>query len=199
MNQFTPSLSLAYMKKWLLSLAALALLVPHPSFAQDKFRTATGQVSFYSASIIEDIDAHNKAVAAAVDISTGQVAFVVPIKAFVFKRALMQEHFNENYLESDKYPKATFTGRYTGISTAALTAGGARRIRVAGKFSLHGVTRSITAEGTLELKNGQLLVFSDFVLAPADYNIEIPRLVRDNIAKAVSVRLVVACDPQQGS
>ncbi|OGX90495.1 hypothetical protein BEN49_22615 [Hymenobacter coccineus] len=81
--------------------------------------TRAGRVSFFSTSIIEDIEARNTT-AAVLDVATGQLAFVVPIKEFVFKRTLMQEHFNENYMESEKFPRATFTGHFTGAPAATL-------------------------------------------------------------------------------
>ena len=95
----------------LLLLLVLVLGSSGRAQAQGKYLTKTGQVSFFSSAPIEDIEARNQQVAAVLDLGTGQLAFVVPIKGFVFKRTLMQEHFNENYLESDKYPKATFSGR----------------------------------------------------------------------------------------
>ncbi len=181
----------------LLVLASLA--APRPGRAQGKFMTKTGRVSFFSTSIIEDIEARNLAAAAVLDLGTGQLAFAVPIKEFAFKRTLMQEHFNENYMESEKYPRATFTGRFTGRFTgadaAAMGVAGSHTIQVEGDLTLHGVAHHLMVPGTLELKNGQLLAFAFFSVAPADYNIEIPLLVRENIAKIVSIRVALTCDP----
>lgn len=182
------------MKK-LLSVLLAVLLLPHLGWAQGKFLTRSGRVTFYSTSIMEDIEARNGAVAAVLDLGTGQVAFAVPIKDFVFKRTLMQEHFNENYMESDKYPRATFTGYLAGTVAAMQEGTGAHTVQVEGDFTLHGVTHHLTVPGTLELKNGQLLAFAFFSVAPADYNIEIPLLVRENIAKTVSIRVTLNCDP----
>ena len=174
----------------------LLLAASRPGWAQGKYLTKAGRVSFFSSSIIEDIEARNAAVAAVLDLGTGQLAFAVPVKEFVFKRTLMQEHFNENYLESDKFPKATFAGRFIGAGADAATLGvaGSHAVQVEGDLTLHGVTHRVTVPGTLELKNGQLLVFASFNVAPADYNIEIPLLVRQNIAKIVNVRVSLTCD-----
>ena len=172
----------------------LLLVASHPGWAQGKYLTKAGRVSFFSTSIIEDIEARNTAVAAVLDLGTGQLAFAVPVKEFVFKRTLMQEHFNENYMESDKFPKATFTGHFTGADMAALGVAGSHAVQVEGNLTLHGVTHRVTVPGTLELKNGQLLAFAFFSVAPADYNIEIPLLVRENIAKIVSIRMSLTCD-----
>jgi polyisoprenoid-binding protein YceI len=176
----------------------LLLLCPRAGQAQSKFMTKTGRVSFFSTSIIEDIEALNAAAAAVFDVSTGQLAFSVPVREFVFKRTLMQEHFNENYMESDKFPKATFSGRFTGADALVLGVAGPHAVQVSGDLSVHGVTRRVSVPGTLELKNGQLLAFAFFSVAPADYNIEVPRLVRENIAKIVSIRVALTCDAVGG-
>ena len=182
--------------KYLFSLlAGLWLAGAAPAHAQGKYLTKTGQVSFFSATPIEDIDARHQQVAAVVDLGTGQMAFSMLMKGFVFKRTLMQEHFNENYVESDKYPKATFAGRLVAFDAATLTTAGPHPVQVAGDLTLHGVTRKVQVPGTLELKNGRLLAEAAFPVASADYNIEIPLLVRNNIAKVISVRVALACDP----
>ncbi|MFD1470003.1 YceI family protein [Hymenobacter caeli] len=183
------------MKQFLrLLLVVLVLAAPRPGRAQGKFMTKAGRVSFFSTSILEDIEARNTAAAAVLDLGSGQLAFAVPVKEFAFKRTLMQEHFNENYMESDKYPRATFTGRFSGADAAVLGVPGSHQVQVEGELTLHGVTRHIATAGMLELKSGQLLVFAFFSVAPADYAIEIPLLVRENIAKTVSIRVSLTCD-----
>ena len=179
---------------FLLLLMGWLLAAPAHTYAQGKYLTKTGRVSFFSASPIEDIEAKNQQVAAVLDLATGQLAFALPIKGFVFKRTLMQEHFNENYLESDKYPRATFSGHFVGFDAATLATAGPHPTQAEGDLTLHGVTRRIQVPGTLELKGGQLLATAVFPVAPADYKVEIPLLVRDNLAKVVSVRVALACD-----
>src|SRR5947208_1580392 len=98
------------MKKRTLFLITL-LISGTALFAQDKFFTKSGRISFYSKAPLEDIEAENRSVTAVLDTKTGMVQFAVPMKAFEFEKALMQEHFNENYIESDKYPKAEFKGQ----------------------------------------------------------------------------------------
>ncbi len=176
-----------------LRILLLALLAATPARAQ-KYLTKKGFISFFSTSPIEDIEARNQQVTAIVDVGGNQLAFVLPITGFVFKRTLMQEHFNENYLESEKYPKATFTGRLTGLAPDALAAPGPHPAQATGDLTLHGVTRRIAAPATLELKNGQLLATATFDIAPADFKIEIPLLVRDRIAKTVAVKVVLTGD-----
>ena len=163
--------------------------------AQGKYLTKTGLITFFSSSPIEDIEARNQQVAAVLDLRAGQIAFSVPIKAFVFKRTLMQEHFNENYLESDKYPKATFAGRFVDFDAALLAAAGPHPAQVEGDLTLHGVTHHIRVPATVELRGGQLLAQATFPVASADYNIEIPLLVRNNIAKIISVHVDLTAAP----
>ena len=184
------------MRPLLLFLMALllGLAAGSPVQAQNKYLTKKGFISFFSTSPIEDIEARNQQVAAVLDLGSGQLAFALPITGFVFKRALMQEHFNESYLESEKYPKATFAGQFTGATAATLAIPGPHPAQASGDLTIHGVTRRITAPDTLELKNGQLLATASFDVAPADYKIEIPLLVRNSIAKIVAVKVVLACE-----
>ena len=178
--------------RWLLLLLGLA--AAPAAQAQTKYLTKKGFISFFSATPIEDIEARNQQVAAVLDLGSGQLAFALPITGFVFKRALMQEHFNESYLESDKYPKATFAGQFAGATAATLATPGPHPVQATGTLTLHGVTRRVAVPATLELKNGQLLATAAFEIASADYNIDIPLLVRDNIAKTVAVKVALACD-----
>jgi polyisoprenoid-binding protein YceI len=182
-----------------LSLGWLLLAAPFSGAAQGRYLTKTGHIDFFSGSPIEDIEANNNKVAAVLDLATGQLAFSVPIREFQFKRTLMQEHFNENYLESEKYPKATFTGHFSGADAAVLGGPGAHPVQVEGDLTMHGVTHHLTVPGTLELKAGQLLANATFNVTPADYNIEIPMLVRDRIAKSVRVRVAFSGSATGGS
>ncbi|WBO83378.1 YceI family protein [Hymenobacter yonginensis] len=169
-------------------------LLPHLAAGQARFQTRTGLLSFFSASPLEDIEARSQQTAAVLDLNTRQVAFSLPVKSFQFRRTLMQEHFNENYLESDRYPRATFAGRLLALDEEALRAGGARPVTAEGDLTIHGVTRHVQVPGTLELQNGRLRVLATFNVAPADYQIDIPALVRDHIAKVVQVRLDLSCE-----
>ncbi|PJJ59892.1 YceI family protein [Hymenobacter chitinivorans] len=164
----------------------------HSAF-QLKYGTNYGQITFFSSTPIEDIESQNQQVAAMVDLVTGRVAFSAPMRAFHFKRHLMEEHFHENYAESDKYPKATFSGKLLALPAGAKLKKAPQPVEVQGFLTIHGVKRKIKVPGTLEIKDDQLLITSTFAVAPADYNIEIPSLVRDNIAKSVDVKVLLVC------
>ena len=173
------------------------LLLPYAGLAQGKYMTKAGHVSFFSSSIMEDIEARNDKVAAMFDLSSGgQFAFAVPVREFQFKRTLMQEHFNENYMESEKFPRATFTGQVLNAPhVLKMLPSGTQNVEVEGNMIIHGVTRKVVVSGTMQLRDNQLVIFAYFNIAPADYAIDIPLLVREHIAKSVSVRLNIACDP----
>jgi polyisoprenoid-binding protein YceI len=167
--------------------------------AQGKYMTRTGRVTFFSASIMEDIEARNEEAAAAIDLTSAQLAFSIPIRSFQFKRTLMQEHFNENYMESEKFPKSTFSGKFTDLNLDALQQPGSHPVHIEGDLTIHGVTKHITVPGSLEVKEGHVLAFALFTVAPADYAIDVPLLVRDHIAKIVSIRVALICDAVPGS
>ncbi|MBC8082063.1 MAG: YceI family protein [Hymenobacter sp.] len=173
----------------------LGWLAAGPVRAQSRFLTRAGTIRFFSATPIEDIQALNQQVGAVVDVQAGQVAFTVPMTAFKFPKSLMQEHFNENYVESEKYPKATFSGHLVNWTAATLAASGPQAVQVEGDLTLHGVTKRVRVPGTLEKQGTRLLVKAKFAIAPADYRIEIPALVRSQIAKSVDVTVNLACDP----
>ncbi|TVT40494.1 YceI family protein [Hymenobacter setariae] len=189
--------SVGRQRYWLLGLLLWlgGLAGPLKASAQTKYMTKTGLISFFSASIMEDIEARNNKVAAVLDLSTGQLAFAVPIREFQFKRTLMQEHFNENYMESEKYPKATFTGQVINAAhVLKMLPTASQNVEVEGQMTLHGVSHKVAVSGTLQQRDGQLVVFAYFNIAPADYAIDIPLLVREHIAKSVSVRVNLTCD-----
>jgi polyisoprenoid-binding protein YceI len=121
------------------------------------------------------------------------MAFSLLMKSFVFPKALMQEHFNENYVESDKFPKATFKGIFAEkISTGKDSV---FNITSMGELQIHGVSRPIQAIGTVEVKGGKLYAKSKFFVSPKDYDIVIPRLVEGNIARNIEVGVDAVCDP----
>jgi polyisoprenoid-binding protein YceI len=132
---------------------------------------------------LENIEAQNKQLYAVVDAGKMELAFAVLLKGFLFKKQLMQTHFNENYVESDKYPKATFSGTFSGdINSSSVN-----NVLVKGQFTLHGVTKMLELPTTLQLKNNVLTGIAKFKVKPGDYKIEIPSLVKNKIASEVEV------------
>lgn len=152
-----------------------------------KLMTRTGQVSFFSSTPVENIEAVNNEMASIIDIKTGDVVFVVPIKSFRFDKALMQEHFNENYMESDQYPKADFKGKITNLNEVNFSKEGTYNVKVAGKLTMHGVVQDVTIPGTIIIKNGGATAKTKFMIKPADYKIKIPSVVASKIADQIEV------------
>jgi polyisoprenoid-binding protein YceI len=183
------------MRQLLLMVGMLGWLAHGPAPAPTKYFTRTGTISFFSATPLEDIAARNQLVAAVVDMQTGQVALTVLMKEFKFPKSLMQDHFNENYVESEKYPKALFSGHLVGMQAASLAGAGPQAVQVEGDLTIHGITQRVRVPGTLALQDNHLLVNTKFVVVPADYHIEIPLLVRGHIAKTVDVTVALTCDP----
>jgi len=172
------------MKKTLL-LPGLLLAVT-TAYSQ-KYMTRTANVTFFSATSIENIEAVNNEAACIADMKTGQVVMQVPVSSFKFEKALMQEHFNENYMESDKYPKATFKGQIKDISSIQMTRDGSYKVSVEGDLAMHGVTRHVTVPGTITVKKGTVVATGTFKIKPEDYKIEIPAVVSSKIAKEIEI------------
>jgi hypothetical protein len=178
------------MKLVLSAILCVALAYPGTAYSQ-LYSTRSGFVGFYSKTAMEDIQGENNQVYAIIDAGKKNLAFAALLKGFIFPKELMQEHFNENYVESDKYPKASFTGAYTG--DVALDKDGVYKVVVTGNLTLHNVTRPVQTPATLEVKGGHLMGHAEFKVKPEDFNISIPSVVRDKIDKEMTVKVNIDC------
>jgi hypothetical protein len=160
-----------------------------------KYLTKNGYIGFYSHTSLEDVKADNNQVASALDISTGEMVFQALIKSFHFDRALMEEHFNENYMESDKIPKSVFKGKITNLSDVDFSKPGTYNVTVEGDLTIHDVTNKISTKGTIEVVNGGINANSKFSVVPEDYKITIPGVVRDKIDKTLEVTVAIKYTP----
>lgn len=172
------------------------LLLSLQSNAQ-KYMTRNGYIGFYSHTSIEDIKADNNQVASALDISTGDIVFQVLIKSFHFEKALMEEHFNENYMESEKFPRSTFNGKIMNLSDIDFSKAGKYDVTVEGDLNIHGVTNKIKASGTIEVIADGINASSKFNIVPEDYKINIPGIVRDKISKSLEITVAMKYTPAQ--
>jgi polyisoprenoid-binding protein YceI len=179
--------------KRLIILSLLTMLVL--SASGQKYMTKTGFISFFSHTPMEDIKGDNNQVASVIDISTGEMVFQVLIKSFHFEKTLLEEHFNENYMESDKFPKASFKGKITNLSVIDLKKNGSYEVQVEGDLTIRDVVKKISVKGILEVVTGGINANAKFVIAPEDFNIEIPSVVRENIAKTVEVTVAMKYSP----
>ena len=149
------------------------------------FMTTTGEVSFFSKTPMEDIDALNKSVSSIINTATNEVAVQMRITNFVFPNKLMQEHFNENYLESEKFPSATFKGKIK--ESVDLTVPGTYPISASGSATIHGVTRPIELKGNIVSSGTSLTLTCQFDVKLVDYKVDIPKIVFAKIAEVIKV------------
>jgi hypothetical protein len=175
-------------------IAALAL-IGHLTATSQLYTTRTGFIGFYSRTAMEDIRAENNQVFGIIDAGKKNLALSCLLKGFIFQKELMQEHFNENYVESDKYPKATFSGSFT--EDIPLTKDGVYKVTVKGNLTLHNVTKAIEVPATIEVKGGRLLGVADFKVKPEDFSIQIPSVVRDKIDREIRVKINIDCSPSK--
>lgn len=174
--------------------ALLGIMVLSVS-AQDKFFTKSGRISFVSKGLIETNSAAHKSVTAVLDSKSGQVQFSVLMKGFEFRKALMQEHFNENYVESDKYPSSTFKGQITNNGDIKYQTDGEYNATVKGTLTLHGETKPVEATGKITVKGGKPRLQSDFNVQLSDYKIGIPSMVKDKVNNTVNISVDCSLEP----
>lgn len=155
--------------------------------AQNKYITRTGTISFFSSTAAENIDANNSEVFSLVDFAKGEVAFQVLITGFKFKKALMEEHFNENYMESTKYPKASFQGTINDLNKISFKTNGPFNVNVTGNLTMHGVTNKVTIPASISIVGGKLNATSKFDVYLADYKIRVPSVVSKQVSDYVAV------------
>lgn len=173
------------MKKILLILVIFQL-INNTGLAQ-KYFTKNGSISIFSATSLENIKADNNQVMSVLNVATGDLQFSVLIKNFHFKKALMEEHFNEDYMESDQYPKSSFRGIIAGIDKINFLKDGIYPVNVSGDLTIHGITRKTTTEGNIIVKGGKITGTSVFKIALSDYNISVPKLAENNISKIIGI------------
>lgn len=154
--------------------------------AQSFYATNTGETTFFSETPVEDISAVNKMGQSILNTTTNDIVVQMNMKQFDFPNKLMQEHFNENYIESDKYPKAVFKGKIN--EKIDFFQNGTYDVSATGDFTLHGVSKSRTLKGILTIHDGSLTFASDFEVALVDHKIEVPKLVFVKVAQIIKVK-----------
>ena len=154
-----------------------------------------GTVSFFSEAPLENIDATNNKINSFLNTSSNEVMFIVHIRGFTFDKDLMKEHFNEKYMESDKYPTATFKGKIN--DAVDYSKNGTYNVTATGMLNMHGVEREINAPGTITVDKGKINLKSDFRVPLKGFNIEVPKLVFQNIAEVISIKVNTNYIPYQ--
>lgn len=170
---------------------ALSLMAAVTAVSGQKYMTKNGFVGFFSHTPIEDIKADNNQVAGIIDAATGDIVFQVLVKSFKFEKALMEEHFNENYMDSENFPKSSFKGKIKDAAKVDFTKAGKYDVTVEGDLTIKDVTRKISVPGAIIINNDGITSTAKFQISPEDYNIAIPGIVREKIAKNIDVTVMM--------
>lgn len=174
------------MKK--IAILSVLILMGNVIFSQ-KMITRSGEIKFEaSMPAFEEVAGKSNTASCILDESTGNFVALVLIKSFKFKSPLMEEHFNENYMESTKFPKSTFKGKIINFDAAKLSA---TKITydLEGDLTIHGVTKKIKTKITLVLNGVKVITTSAFLVKPQDYDIQIPSLVKGKIAENAKITI----------
>jgi hypothetical protein len=177
------------MKK--LILLIIALLFINVGFAQDKYFTKNGTIIFDATTSTspEKVSAINKSLACVLDTKTGNIQFSVLMQGFEFEQALMREHFHENYLESEKFPKSIFKGQISNSYSINYGKNGTYDVSVKGQMLMHGISKALETKGKLIVNNGKISVAANFSILLADYQVLVPRLVGDKVGKNAIIKV----------
>lgn len=181
------------MKKWI-SVFSILILTTQLTQAQ-LVSTLAGSASFFSSTPVEDINAQSKKMLGVMNIKTNELAFSITNTTFEFPNKLMQEHFNEKYMESEKYPASTFKGKIN--ESIDFAKDGEYAVTVTGKLNIHGVEQDRTIPGKVVVKDGKIKVSSEFKVKVADHKITIPKLVIENIAEEILVSVGATMEPKK--
>lgn len=171
------------MKNLLFSLAVLFYV---NCLSQDKFITRNGMIQFNASTPLETINPINNHVSCILDSKTGKIAFQLKMISFKFDKALMEEHFNEKYVESEKYPKSTFVGEIINWNKIDFTKE-KQNVKSKGILTIHGIDKEVEVLGTINFLKNNIEIKSEFSIVVSDFDIQIPKLVRDKISKEVRV------------
>ena len=168
----------------------ICLCVGSALFGQGRYVTKAGEIQFEaSVPSFEEVKAKNNGVSAILKPDTGEFAALALVKGFRFKVALMEEHFNENYIESSKFPKATFKGQIKEFDYSKLSETKTEYV-FAGTINLHGEDKEIETPAMISLVDNTIEVSLNFILKPEEFKIEIPKIVSSKIAEEIEVSAV---------
>ena len=171
--------------KNLIILLIINVLLINKSIGQ-LYSTQSGETNFFSETPIENITASNKTVGAVLNVATKEMAVSMKMTAFDFPNKLMQEHFNENYMESSKFPTGVFKGKI--LENIDLTKNGVYDVTAKGQLTIHGVSQARDLKGKLTIENEKISMICNFDIKLVDHKIEVPKLVFAKIAEVISVK-----------
>lgn len=182
--------------KFLKNITIIILIsISFTGLAQEKYFTRTGHVYFLSHTPVIDIDGNNHQAVSFLNVETGEMVFAVLMQAFEFTLATAEEHFNESYAESHKFPKSKFKGKIQNLDEVDFDTPGTYNVVVEGDLTIHGETNKVKEKGTLTVKSGTIIGESEFTILIEDYKIKVPRVVSDKVAKEVVIKIKVEYQP----
>lgn len=176
--------------KGLFSILLFYMLFTGPGicYSQEYYQTTNAKTRFYSSAPVEDIEAISNEGISVINAKTGEISFQIKIRSYQFRKALMQEHFNENYMESHKYPNAAFRGKI--LDKLDFSSGEKQEVAIKGILDVHGVKKERTLPATIVINNnGELILTSQFDVACKDHDIKIPKIFWKNIAEVIQVNV----------
>ena len=174
-------------------LYVLILFLLSNQILAQKYKSDESEITFFSEAPLEDISAYNNESSSIIDMESMKMAFSVPINQFQFKKSLMQKHFNEKYMESEKFPKATFSGKIVNYRPKV----GETQVEAEGDLTIHGVTRAVTLPGTIDYSTDGISINSTFLVKLEDHDIEIPSIMWKNIAEEIEVKINFSYKPYE--
>jgi polyisoprenoid-binding protein YceI len=178
-------------------LLTFILILSFTTIHGQQYITKAGHAYFMSHTDAIDIDGNNHQVACIANPATGEIVFIVLIKAFEFSLATADKHFNETYMESDQFPKATFKGKIQQLTQIDLTKDGEYTVTAEGLLTIHGQTVPVSKQGILVVKDGTISLESNFQVSISDFKIEVPRSVENRVAKTVDVHIDVVLNKKE--
>lgn len=167
--------------------ALILLLTCSLASQAQKFYTKDGTIRFFSNAKLEKIEATNNKATIIIDAPSGAVEIAVLIKGFIFENAFMGEHFNETYMESDKFPKANFKGKIENPSSVNFAMSGTYKAQISGDLTMHGVTKPVSTEATFIIGDGKVVTDAKFSVKASDFDVKIPGDKSDNISNVIEV------------
>ena len=181
--------------KTIITIAFLLIIINCHS--QEKYITRTGHIYFISKTDAIDIDADNHQAGSIFNYETGEIVFAVVMKAFKFKLALAEDHFNEDYVESYEFPKSKFKGQILNYNNIDLTKDSLYLVDVKGELTIHGITKNIQKKGTIQKQGNVIIAKSEFSILLDDYEIKVPDLVRERVAKEIQIKINMEYKPYE--
>lgn len=176
-------------------LVVTLLLTVVSASAQPVYMSKSGTISFFAGTAVEDIDATNEKALSFFNTETGEVVISIPNKEFHFRRSLMEEHFNENYMETEKYPKSEFKGKINNIKSINFTEAGPFQASVTGQLSIHGLSKERTLDVAIRKDGTRLIAETKFKVLLEDHKIDRPKILWEKIAESVEVNANLVYEP----